>query len=205
MPPNSPHRRLVSKLFSDGVIAVIITIMVLELSLTSTAFPASAPSSRPSASTPSPSPLLLGIYWINHHHLGSHCTATRPTRPSFMPTSPSFALTPALLYSYLIDKKIDSFSVALYAVSMAITGFSFLLLRIAIGTRLRKSGALEAEDKAAQTKHLMSLAMYGIAAPLAFYRPYRFSTHRPRYPRLTHRSPHSSPTRTPILKRGNHP
>jgi hypothetical protein len=55
---------------------------------------------------------------------------------------------------------------------MAVTGFSFLLLRIAIGTRLRRSGALEAEDRAAEIKHWMSLAMYGIAAPLAFYRPH---------------------------------
>jgi SNF family Na+-dependent transporter len=65
-----------------------------------------------------------------------------------------------------------SFSVALYAVSMVITGFSFMLLRLAIGWRLRHSGSLSSEDKAAEYKHWTSLALYLIAIPLAFSHSY---------------------------------
>jgi hypothetical protein len=55
---------------------------------------------------------------------------------------------------------------------MMITGFSFLLLRIAIGSRLKKAGAMEQEDLAAQRKHYLSLALYLVAIPLAFYHSY---------------------------------
>jgi uncharacterized membrane protein len=158
--------------FSDGVIAVIITIMVLELKVPHLDGISGLRSVLPTLGVYALSFTFTGIYWINHHHLVHR---TDEADQAILYANLAFLFCLSLLpffTSYLIDKKIDSFSVALYAVSMAVTGFSFLLLRIAIGTRLRKSGALEAEDKAAQTKHLMSLAMYGIAAPLAFYRPY---------------------------------
>jgi uncharacterized membrane protein len=157
--------------FSDGVIAVIITIMVLELKVPHLDGIPGLRSVLPTLGIYALSFAFTGIYWINHHHLVHR---TDEADQAILYANLAFLFCLSLLpffTSYLIDKKIDSFSVALYAVSMAITGFSFLLLRIAIGTRLRKSGALEAEDKAAETKHLMSLAMYGIAAPLAFYRP----------------------------------
>ncbi len=68
--------------------------------------------------------------------------------------------------------EMDSFSVALYAVSMVVTGFSFMLLRLAIGWRLRYHGSLQHEDKAAEYKHWTSLALYLIAIPLAFSHSY---------------------------------
>ena len=68
--------------------------------------------------------------------------------------------------------KIDSFSVALYAISMVITGFAFMLLRLAIGWRLRHGGALNRQDKSDEAKHWISLALYLIAIPLAFYHSY---------------------------------
>jgi hypothetical protein len=55
---------------------------------------------------------------------------------------------------------------------MVVTGFSFMLLRLAIGWRLRNSGSLNREDKAAEYKHWISLALYLIAIPLAFYHSY---------------------------------
>ena len=66
----------------------------------------------------------------------------------------------------------DSFSVALYIVSMIITGFSFLLLRLAISRRLRHAGKLDAEDTAVQRKNYLSLFVYCVAAPIAFQHPY---------------------------------
>jgi hypothetical protein len=47
-----------------------------------------------------------------------------------------------------------------------------MLLRLAIGRRLRQRDSLLEEDKAAEYKHWSSLGLYLAAIPLAFYRPY---------------------------------
>jgi uncharacterized membrane protein len=65
----------------------------------------------------------------------------------------------------------DSFSIAIYVESMILTGFSFLLLRLAIGRRLRHSGKLKAEDTAVERKNYFSLFVYLVAIPLAFQHP----------------------------------
>jgi uncharacterized membrane protein len=69
---------------------------------------------------------------------------------------------------YVIEKNIDSFAVSLYAVSMLLTGFAFLLLRLAIHRSLLRSGDLEHEDNAQRVKHLASLSLYLLSIPLAF-------------------------------------
>jgi hypothetical protein len=52
-----------------------------------------------------------------------------------------------------------------------VTGFSFLLLRLAISRRLRHAGRFEAEDKAVERKNWLSLFVYAMAVPLAFQHP----------------------------------
>jgi uncharacterized membrane protein len=55
--------------FSDGVIAIIITIMVLELHVPHGADLAALQSVWPSLLSYILSFVYLGIYWNNHHHL----------------------------------------------------------------------------------------------------------------------------------------
>jgi uncharacterized membrane protein len=55
--------------FSDGVIAIIITIMVLELRVPHEATPAALLSIAPVFLSYLLSFVFLGIYWSNHHHL----------------------------------------------------------------------------------------------------------------------------------------
>jgi uncharacterized membrane protein len=158
--------------FSDGVIAVIITIMVLELKVPHQDGIPGLISVLPTLGVYALSFTFTGIYWINHHHLVHR---TNEADQAILYANLSFLFSLSLLpffTSYLLEKKIDSFSVALYAAAMMITGFTFMLLRMAIGSRLRSSGALEEQDKAAEVKHWLSLAMYCIAIPLAFYHPY---------------------------------
>jgi uncharacterized membrane protein len=62
----------------------------------------------------------------------------------------------------------DSYSVAIYEASMILTGFSFLLLRLAIGRRLRHAGKFQEEDKAVERKNWLSLFVYVVAILLAF-------------------------------------
>ncbi len=55
--------------FSDGVIAILITIMVLELSAPEEATPAALRAVAPVFLSYVLSFIYLGIYWVNHHHL----------------------------------------------------------------------------------------------------------------------------------------
>jgi uncharacterized membrane protein len=158
--------------FSDGVIAVIITIMVLELKVPHADGINGLREVLPTLGVYALSFAFTGIYWVNHHHLVHR---TRESDQAILYANLSFLFCLSLLpffTSYLIDKKMDSFSVAIYAVSMVVTAFSFMLLRLAIGWRLRHDGTLQAEDQAAVMKHWSSLGLYFIAIPLAFYRPY---------------------------------
>ena len=155
--------------FSDGVIAVIITIMVLELKVPRENGLAGLRAVLPTLGVYALSFTFTGVYWINHHHL-VHRAAEADQAILYANLAFLFCLSLLPFFtSYILEKKIDSFSVLLYIISMLATGFSFMLLRLAIGRRLRQQGSLQQEDKAAEYKHWSSLALYLAALLLAFY------------------------------------
>jgi len=158
--------------FSDGVIAVIITIMVLELKVPTQSGLAGLLAILPTLAIYLLSFTFTGIYWINHHHL-VHRIREADQRILYANLGFLFCLSLIPFFtSYLIEKEIESFSVALYAVSMIVIALSFLFLRLAISRRLRLEDSFEQEDIATQRKHWMSLGLYLIAVPLSFYHPY---------------------------------
>jgi uncharacterized membrane protein len=158
--------------FSDGVIAVIITIMVLELKVPHQNGIAGLYAVLPTLAVYAISFAFTGIYWINHHHL-VHRTEEADELVLYANLFFLFCLSLLpFLTSYVLEKEMGSFSVALYASSMVITGFSFLLLRLSIGRRLRLAGKLETQDTSVQHKHLYSLFTYLVAIPAAFYHPH---------------------------------
>ncbi len=157
--------------FSDGVIAVIITIMVLELKVPEHDGLAGLLAVLPTLGIYVISFAFVGIYWINHHHL-VHRTEEADELVLYANLFFLFCLSLLPFFtSYVLEKKIDTFSVVLYVSSMIFTGFSFLLLRLSIARRLRLAGKLESQDTSVQHKHWMSLLIYAIAIPIAFYHP----------------------------------
>jgi uncharacterized membrane protein len=158
--------------FSDGVIAVIITIMVLELKVPQANGLAGIRAVLPTLGVYALSFAFTGIYWINHHHLVHR---TEETDQSILYSNLAFLFSLSLLpffTSYLLEKGVNTFSVLLYIICMIANGFTFMLVRLTIGHRLRLQDSLEQEDKAAEYKHWSSLTCYLIAIPLDFYRPY---------------------------------
>jgi uncharacterized membrane protein len=112
---------------------------------------------------------FTGIYWINHQHLVKRIEVA-DAFTLYMNLFFLFCLSLLPFFtSYLLEKKTDSFAVFLYAVSMIVTGFSFLLLRLAVHRNLRYFGNLQKEDTRARAKHLASLCAYLLAAPLAYF------------------------------------
>jgi uncharacterized membrane protein len=157
--------------FSDGVIAVIITIMVLELKVPHQDGIAGLRAVLPTLCLYLISFAFVGIYWINHHQLVHR---THEADELILYANLGFLFCLSLLpffTSYVLEKRMDSCSVALYVSSMIVTGFSFLLLRLSISRRLRHAGRFEAEDKAIERKNWLSLFVYLVAVPLAFQHP----------------------------------
>jgi uncharacterized membrane protein len=158
--------------FSDGVLAVIITIMVLELKAPHQDGFAGLLSLAPTLFVYLLSFTITGIYWINHHHL-IHRVNGVDYRVLY--ANLGFLFSASLLpffTAYLIEKKSDAFSVTLYAASLIFTGLTFLLLRLSVRRLLTQAGRLEEQDLATQRKHYFSLALYVIAIPLAQFHSY---------------------------------
>ena len=150
------------------MIAVIITIMVLELKV---------PRQDGAAGLYAVLPVLLiymlsfaftSIYWINHQHLIKRIeVADALTLYSNLFFLFCLSLLP-FFTAYLLDKKMNSFAVFVYTISMAVTGFSYLLLRLAVHRNLSYFKDLQKEDTRARAMHLASLCLYLLAAPLAY-------------------------------------
>jgi uncharacterized membrane protein len=157
--------------FSDGVIAVIITIMVLELKVPPHDGMAGLMAVLPTIGLYALSFAFVGVYWVNHHHLVNR-TEQADERTLYANLFFLFWLSLLPFFTeYVADKKMNSFSVLLYVVSMILTGGSFGLLRIVIGRHLRETGKLQREDAAAERKHGISLLMYLVAAACSLRYP----------------------------------
>jgi len=158
--------------FSDGVLAVVITIMVLELKIPHEDGIAGLLTIAPTLFIYLLSFTFIAIYWVNHHHLVDRVEQC-DHRVLYANLFYLFAVSLLPFFTaYVIEKHSDAFSVALYAASMIFTGFTFLLLRMAIERLLRRAGDLNVEDEGVQRKHVASLLLYMISMPLAHYHSY---------------------------------
>ena len=166
MPRNLSPSRL--EAFSDGVIAVIITIMVLELKV-----PA-----RDIANTTALHlvlPLVLvyllsfiqtGIYWVNHHYLIDDLDqVTHGILWSNLALLFSLSLIPVAT-DWVAVRGISPFSIALYSTVCAFPGISWITLSTLI---CRHTGKHPASGMGQQ---LTSAALYLGAIPMAYVSPY---------------------------------
>jgi len=166
-----PSERLSSsrlEAFSDGVIAVIITIMVLELKV-----PAKEVGNL--AGLHDVLPLLLvyllsfvqvGIYWVNHHYLLDGLKqVTHGILWSNLAMLFCLSLIPVAT-NWVGARGISSFSIALYSVASALPGLPWMMLSslICYRTSQRPPGGM--------LKQIVSVSLYVGAIPLAYVSPY---------------------------------
>ena len=162
--------------FSDGVIAVIITIMVLDFKVPKEPGMAGLLTVLPTLLVYLLSFTFVGIYWINHHHLVDRLKHVDPlVMWANLDLLFWLSLTP-FVTSYMIDKHFDSFSVALYLASLLVTGAAFSLLQWAIQRHIARSGQPHDPGEATlhfaeQRKGYISIALYLTGSLLAFYSP----------------------------------
>jgi uncharacterized membrane protein len=157
--------------FSDGVIAVIITIMVLDLKIPHQDGILGLRTVAPTLGVYALSFTFVAIYWVNHHLL---IHRLREASPRILWANLIWLFCLSLLpffTSYVLDKREDNFSVAFYAGSLLMIAMTFMLLRLAVGSRQRAERTFQHTDAALQFKHWGSLAVYLLAIPLAYLSP----------------------------------
>jgi uncharacterized membrane protein len=153
--------------FTDGVIAVIITIMVLEMKV---------PHGDDLASLVPVVPVFLsyvlsfvyaGIYWTNHHHL-FHAVHHVNGRILWANLHVLFwlSLIP-FMTGWMDENGFHALPVALYGVVLLFSGLSFVLLTRAL-VRLHGNDSTLARSIGGDTKGKVSVALYALAIPLAF-------------------------------------
>ena len=156
--------------FSDGVIAIIITIMVLELKVPPRADWSALVEIAPSLVSYILSFVFLAIYWNNHHHL-LH-TVTRVDGLILWANSHLLfwlSLTPAAT-AWMGANFLAPVPTAVYGVILLMPAIAYTLLQQAI---MRKQGAQSVLAKAigADTKGKLSMALYVAGAAVAFLSP----------------------------------
>jgi uncharacterized membrane protein len=155
--------------FSDGVLAIIITIMVLELT---PPHGISWPEIKPLAYDLLSYVLSftsVGIYWGNHHHL-LHAVTHINSKIIWANLHLLFWLSLVPFATrWMGETHFDTISVAVYAVLQAVCGIAYyILLRIIISSHPHNSHLLEPLEKQSK-KGIISLLIYSLAIPAAFF------------------------------------
>ncbi len=155
--------------FSDGVFAIIITIMVLELKVPHSTEPAALFEQWPIFLAYALSYLQAGIYWVNHHALYAAADKT-DSRILWLNLLFLFALSLIpFATAYAGESHFATFPTAVYAFVMLLPALTWNPMHAAIA---RINPGEEAATRAAFIKGLTALALYVAAIPLAFVSPY---------------------------------
>jgi uncharacterized membrane protein len=153
--------------FSDGVIAILITIMVLELKTPEGHGWAAMDFLASKFCAYVLSFIFLGIYWNNHHHL-FHATdrVTGAILWANLHLLFWLSLVP-FATAWVGETKMSPVPTAVYGIILFLAGVAFtILVRVIIasqGAHSRLKAAVGGDRKGN-----MSILMYGVAIPMAF-------------------------------------
>ena len=153
--------------FSDGVMAIIITIMVLELTPPHGSELSDLLPLLPKIFSYILSFVLLGTYWNNHHHLWQ--AVERVSGSVLWANLHVFfwlSLVP-FATAWMGENNFDVIPVALYGVVLLLAGFAYYLMVRELVKHHDLDSAL-ARAVSDNTKEMISVGLYVAAIPLAF-------------------------------------
>jgi uncharacterized membrane protein len=153
--------------FSDGVIAILITIMILELKIPEGEDLQALRPLVPIFLTYVLSFVFLGIYWTNHHHM-LHATEQVNGAALWANLHLLFwlSLVP-FVTGWMGENRFAAVPTAVYGVVLLCAAIAYTILQNAI-IRLEGPGSRLAVAVKHDVKGKLSLAMYVGAIPLAF-------------------------------------
>lgn len=156
--------------FSDGVMAVIITIMVLDLRAPGSAEPDALIALWPSFAIYLVSFFLTTIYWINHHSL--------ITQARFVTTGLLWANSGVLFWislipfatAYVAETRLAPFPTAIYAGLQCVCAIAFNML-FHTTVRQRDDEAFRRHMKIRRRQNRIAVIVYGVSALVALFSP----------------------------------
>jgi uncharacterized membrane protein len=157
--------------FSDGVIAIIITIMVLELRAPATADLHGLLQLAPVFLSYVLSFTIAAIYWINHHQI---LGLARRVDARVLWTNINLLFWMSLMpltTAWLGESGAAPLPTACYAGVATLCGGSFFLLRDAIGRQRAEDPAFQALNRQMARKNFVALAIYISATACALVAP----------------------------------
>ncbi|MEW8000900.1 MAG: TMEM175 family protein [Candidatus Thiodiazotropha endolucinida] len=155
--------------FSDGVMAIIITIMVLEFETPDSPELAALASLLPSILSYIISFVFIGIYWNNHHHL-LHAAEKISGSTLWLNLNLLFWLSLIPFATAWMDEQhFSSVPVALYGFILFMCALSYFLIRNEI-SRHQSSNSILRRDDGSNRKMFLSLALQflGIILSLSY-------------------------------------
>ena len=157
--------------FSDGVIAIIITIMVLELKAPEETNLEGLISITPIFISYIVSFIYVGIYWNSHHHLFQ---ITEMVNGKILWANLHLLFWLSLIpftTSWIGENHIEPLPVALYGFVFLMCGIGFLILKILILKNHEKTAPIH-QMIGSHKKEFLSLAIYVLGICLAFVNTY---------------------------------
>src|SRR5262244_742637 len=154
--------------FSDGVIAIIITIMVLEMKVPHGDALKDLRPLLPVFLSYALSFLYVGIYWNNHHHL---LHSARRVSGSILWANLHLLFWLSLIpfvTGWMGENHFERLPVALYGAVLLMAGAAYYILALAL---LKQHGrdSLLAAALGRDFKGKISIALYAIGIPLAYF------------------------------------
>ena len=162
--------------FSDGVIAVIITIMLLELKAPHEATLAALAALWPTFASYTLSYFFIAIVWVNHHHLLRYAQAAEPSviwsnfgflfSVSLIPFFTSW-----LAESWTAGSRMAPLPTALYAANFLLVTFAHSLFETAIARQSVQDPQLKSKLRSAHRRNWFAALVYSLAIPAAWLHP----------------------------------
>lgn len=158
--------------FSDGVLAIIITIMVLELKVPHGSDWSSLKPLIPVFLSYIISFLLVGIYWGNHHHL-LHAVKNINSKIILSNLHLLFwlSLVPAAS-GWMGENHFAPNTIILYAVILMMSGIAYSILQNYILSVTDDRSELKQAIRKQNKKVFVTVMMDALAIPFAFVHPY---------------------------------
>lgn len=157
--------------FTDGVLAIVITIMVLDMRVPADGSLAAAKAELPVFLAYALSFTNVGLFWNNHHHV-LHATERVNGRVLWMNLLLLFwmSLIP-LVIRWMDETHFASIPTASYGAILIMSGLAYLLLERAIISANGPHSKL-AQAVGTERKGQASLALYTLGTILAFVHPW---------------------------------
>lgn len=157
--------------FSDGVLAIIITIMVLEIKVPHGTEWAALFELAPVFISYILSFVYIGIYWGNHHHL-MH-TAKHVNGKIILANLHLLFWLSLIPFTtgWMGENHFEANPTALYSANLLLSGFAYFILQKVIEKSVHADGSLNVAFQKHSRKGIISQIAYLVAIPMAYVHP----------------------------------